>query len=169
LERLWDELARPDRSTEGSTAFHLLVGAPREAVPFLTERLRQVTPVDPQHVARLVDDLGSDSFETRQKATEELRSFGRVAEIALTKTLAAKPSLEVQRRLEDLLKVAYRLPPTEQRAAGALTVLEHLGTAEAHQAIEELARGTPDAWLTEEAKVALRRLEMREAPKGPAD
>jgi hypothetical protein len=47
------------------------------------------------------------------------------------------------------------LPPTEQRAARALKVLEHLGTPEARQAIEKLASGLPGAWLTEKAQVAL--------------
>ena len=43
----------------------------------------------------------------------------------------------------------------------ALQVLEMIGTPEARALVEELAKGDPDSWLTQQAREAQRRLENR--------
>jgi hypothetical protein len=44
------------------------------------------------------------------------------------------------------------------RPTRALELFEHLGTAEARQVLQDLARGDPDAPLTRQAKATLKRL-----------
>src|SRR5262249_3132527 len=78
---------------------------------------------------------------------------------------ANKPSLEVARRAEDLLQKLegpVRAPET-LRNLRAVEVLEHIGTAQAEEILKSLARGHPDARLTQEAKASLDRLGKRPA------
>jgi hypothetical protein len=44
------------------------------------------------------------------------------------------------------------------RTGRAIEVLEHLGTPEARDVLQELSRGAPAAYVTQEAKAALTRL-----------
>jgi hypothetical protein len=46
----------------------------------------------------------------------------------------------------------------------AVLALEARGTPEARRLLEKLADGAPEAWLTQESRAALRRLERRPAP-----
>jgi hypothetical protein len=55
--------------------------------------------------------------------------------------------------------------PETVRLVRAVEVLEHIGTAEARELLELLARGTPEARITREAKAALTRLQR--CPKMP--
>jgi hypothetical protein len=50
------------------------------------------------------------------------------------------------------------IPPEDLRHIRAVEVLEGLGTPEARNLLEELAKGAADATLTREAKASLRRL-----------
>lgn len=55
------------------------------------------------------DDLDSDDFPTRTKATAKLESLVDGAEAALRKKLTEKPSLEMRQRLKQILG---KLEPT---------------------------------------------------------
>jgi hypothetical protein len=96
----------------------------------------------------------------RDKATRELESLGEVAGPVLQGALRGQPSLEVRRRVERLLELLHEQLPTEERlrALRALQVLEHIGTPEARQVLESLAKGAPAARLTREAVASLKRL-----------
>lgn len=81
----------------------------------------------------------------------------------LLEALKSPPSIEARRRLERLLDNAIKAPlptPLVQQLR-ALEVLESIGTKEASQVLDSLTAGDPDAWLTQEAKAALLRLENR--------
>ncbi|MCB1229094.1 MAG: hypothetical protein KDN19_02445 [Verrucomicrobiae bacterium] len=75
----------------------------------LTDLRELVTPVPrltegaQQDIARLIRELGSDDWQTREKATEELQSFGYLAQSILREELRTNPDPEVQRRLERIL------------------------------------------------------------------
>lgn len=56
-----------------------------------------------QDLARMIRELGSDDWQTREKATEELESFGYLAQSILREELRTNPDPEVQRRLERIL------------------------------------------------------------------
>jgi hypothetical protein len=126
-------------------------------VPVLREHLRPVPPIDPRRLAPLVADLGSDEFETRQRAARELERMGEAAEPYLRRKLAEKPTPEVGRAIDLLLG---RVEARAQRTR-ALEVLEYVGTAEAKGLLDDLAKGAPEAWLTREAKAARQRLGRR--------
>ena len=79
------------------------------------------------------------------------------------------PSLEVQTRTEKLLQAAERLntSPDRMRASRAILTLELIDTPEARTLLETLAEGTPEAWLTREAKAALERLAKKRPSATP--
>ncbi len=95
----------------------------------------------------------------RQKATNELSELDRLAESALRKALAGQPSAELRQRIQQLLEQLETVPSTEQlRALRAVEALELAGTTEARQVLVALAKGAPEARLTQEAKASLERL-----------
>src|SRR5262249_30750348 len=162
LSTLWAELG----DTDAKKAFRAIVrsaAAPTAAVPFLDRRLRPVEPADPRRVAQIVKDLGSDQFALRQRATRQLVQLGEPALPALRQTLAAQPTLEVRRRLEQVIeKLQPEARSTEvRRAWRAVEVLEWSGSPAAQQVLERLARGVAEARQTQAARSALDRLAAR--------
>jgi WD40 repeat protein len=168
LEDCWTDLAGAD-AARAFRALQMMAADP-QAVAFLKGRLRpEVVAVDRQSLARLVADLDSDQFATREKATAALEKLGELAEPALVKALQGRPSLEARRRAERLLgRIAEQhgaVPSPERlRVLRAVELLEQAGTPGAKDLLEALAGGTPEVWLTREAKAALRRLGRRPAP-----
>jgi WD40 repeat protein len=158
LQALWNDLS----STEAARAYDAiwaLVAAPTQTTTFLQEHLRPVAPGDPQQVAQLVADLDNARYERRKNATEALERLGDVAEPALRKLLAGKPSLEMRQRAEQLLQKLEEpvTDPERLRALRAIEVLGHINTPEARQVLEKLAKGAPASRLTQQAQEALER------------
>ncbi len=162
IERLWAELGDKD-GMRAYRALWRLVAAGPSVVAFLAQHLRPVPRVEEERLTRLLADLDSDQFEPRNRASQELRRLGERAEPALRKALAAKPSLEMARRLRALLEqVEIRTLSTEQlRALRAVEVLEHIGSGEARTVLRSLAAGALEDGLTREAKASLQRLAGR--------
>jgi WD40 repeat protein len=162
LETLWTDLAGDD-AAEAYQAIQKLAAAPRQSVPFLKAHLRPVPVVGPKQIAALLADLDNDDFTVREQASAELGKLGEVVGPALRKALEGKPSPEARRRMEALLHKLRKVSPTPERLRElrALEVLEQVGGAEVVQTLEALARGMPEARLTQEAKASLRRLDRR--------
>jgi hypothetical protein len=155
MEDLLADLAGAEAS-RAHRALWILAAAPRQVVPVFRGQLRPVVAADAERVGRLMADLDSDSFPTRDNARRELQKMGEGALPALLKALASQPSLELRRRVEDLLA---RLTGAEHLyALRALEVLEHIGNPEARQVLETVAGGLAEAWLTGEARKSLQRL-----------
>jgi RNA polymerase sigma factor (sigma-70 family) len=163
LDVLWDDIGGRD-AARAHHAVWALVAAPRQAVPFLTRHLnlRAETPApDQQRVARLLADLDSDEFTTRQRAASELEKLGPAIAPTLRKALAGRPSLEARRRLEMLLeRLAERQEAEWVRTVRALEALEHIGDAGTRRLLRQLA-GTAGPRMAREAKAALERLARR--------
>jgi hypothetical protein len=162
LETLWETLAGDD-SVSAFQAERLL-SARADAPVFLAARLRELAASDAfdndlQRVAKLLADLDSEDFETRDKAGKALKSLGKVAEPALRKAVEGNPSAEVKRQLEEMLtEIARGTPSAEMLRLGrTLETLEWIGTPEARQAIEAAAKEARGQWLREAAAAALRR------------
>src|SRR5262249_4346359 len=138
-------------------ALWALAAVPGQAVPLLRERLQ---PLQPAHVARLTADLDSRQFNVRDKATRELEVLGKAVEPALRKALAGAKSLELRRRLEQLLEKSSKqlLSQQQVRMLRGIEALEAMGTPEARQVLEGLARGVPESLEQTEAQASLRRL-----------
>jgi hypothetical protein len=164
IDNLWADLARSNnfRATWSARA---LASSPK-AVAFLQGRLHPAPTADGQITARWIADLGSERFETRLQAEEELQKLGESAAPALLKVRDSKPSLEVAQRVERLLGRLKDLPVSEEhlQATRAIRVLEHIGTLEARKVLEILADGAQGARLTQMAQAALNRLTRQDAP-----
>jgi hypothetical protein len=161
LKRLWEDLAGAD-AVRAHDAVWRLAAAP-DAVTVLGEHLRPAAALDPRRIARLLADLDSDQFKTREDASLELERLGERAEPPLRKALQNELSAEVRRRVEVLLeKLAIPERASEQvRLIRGVQALEYSGTPEARKLLQALAQGAPEARSTREAKAALERLDRR--------
>jgi WD40 repeat protein len=160
-EAAWNALAAEDaaRSYEMMTR---LGESPAATVDLLRQRLKPADGADAKRIAQLIAQLDDDDFDKRQEASRELAKFGARAEGALREAARAA-SAEAMRRAEDLLKKLEEGGALGERLrqSRALEVMEGIGTTEAKQLLEELAKGAPNAVLTREAKASLGRLGMR--------
>ena len=102
LQQLWTDLGSEDARLAHLTMCSLL-SDPRQAVQLLGQRLRPISAMDAQRLAKVFNDLDHDRFPVREKATNELAKLGELAEPFLRQTLEAPRSLEVQRRVQVLL------------------------------------------------------------------
>ncbi len=160
---LWKDLANED-AAKAFEAIGRLSASAKQSIPLLKDKLRPIPAVtDGKQVVHLIADLDSDSFAARQKATEELRQLGERAEPALRDALKGNLSVEARKRIKVLLEGvrALTVSPENLRNLRAVEVLEHLGTPEARQVLESLAKGAAGACLTREAKASLERLAKR--------
>ncbi len=159
---LWERLA----SDDGEKAYEAVIqlaATPDQAVPHVRKSLQPVPAPDKERIARLIADLGSDRFTVRETAAGEFQQIGELAEPALRKAVADAASAQVRRRAAELLSVLDG-PVTfheNLRAIRAVEVLERIATPDARQLLESLAKGAPEAWLTQDAKRSLERLAAR--------
>jgi acyl-CoA synthetase (NDP forming) len=162
LEATWRDLGGPD-GPAAFQAFWRLTASPREAAAFLAEHLKPVAAADPARVAQLIADLDSEQFAVRDAAGRELEQLAERAEPALRKLLDGQPSAEARRRAEMLVRQLEgpTLPRERLQQQRALAALARLGSPEARKVFARLAEGTPDAWLTQQAKAALEWFETR--------
>ncbi|MGH7174185.1 MAG: sigma-70 family RNA polymerase sigma factor [Gemmataceae bacterium] len=153
----WTDLAADD-ARRAYAAIWRLTEAPDAAIPFLRRLVKTATDADAKVVRRLLADLDSDVFATREKASEQVAKLGPLAEPVLRQALEQKPTLEARRRMQLLLEKIDGQPATGEalRLLRALQVLENTG-AEGRRLLRELANGAEGAWLTREAKAALAR------------
>jgi hypothetical protein len=158
-DRLWTDLAGKD-SWAAWQAVWRLAERPREALALVSKHLKAVPAVEGKLLAKLIGDLDSDRYATREAAMGELETLGERVVPALELVLARKPSLEQAMRIRSLLARidADRLPAWQRRA---LILLESIGDADARRLLRTLAGGAPAALLTREAKAALDRLDKR--------
>jgi WD40 repeat protein len=158
LDAWWQALADQD-AARAFTAMGDFAAVPQQAVAFLKERLRPVPAIEQTRVEKLIAQLDDAQYKVRQKAMRELLDVVDQIAPALDKALAAGPTLEARRRLEDLYnQAASRLLQGERlRAYRAVEVLEQIGIAEARHVLQTLATGAPGARVTASARAALAR------------
>src|SRR5262249_37780219 len=138
-QELWSALADPDAAAS-YRAMCRLIAAPADALTLLRPRLKPVESVDDKRIERWIADLDAGEFAAREKATKELRKLGELAEPALRKALASRPTLEMSRRLQGLLDdiAQHQWHPTPEilRQLRAIEVLERIDTPEARRLLE---------------------------------
>jgi WD40 repeat protein len=160
LDSLWADLAAEPAKAYGAV---WSMSEIKEAAAFLRGKLAPVKLVADERLGKLIDDLESDTYAVREKATKALADFGRVAALAMREALRNKPPLETRKRLEDLLQRIDKKPrlTEELRQMRAIDMLERQGTAEARELLQRLAAGAPGAIMTTEAQAALKRLRRK--------
>lgn len=161
LETDWRDLS--GNAKAGYAAVGRLRSSPKGAVAFLEKKLQSSKPVDNKRIERLLADLDDEQFAVREQAVKQLQTLAENAAPAMRKALAEKPSLEARRRVEALLErlAAAKLLPETIRQIRAVEALEAIGTSEARRLLENLAAGSPETRLTQEARAAAGRLAKR--------
>ena len=158
-ENRWAELAGADAAGAYRTMRELLA-TPRPTVELLAKRMHPVTAVEAKRTAKLLAELDSHAFATREKAAKELARLGTTAEPALRRALAGRPPLEARRRIENLLRSLDRQRVGLSRG---IELLERLNTPQARKLLSVLAGGEREARLTQEARETLARL-LKQSP-----
>jgi WD40 repeat protein len=161
LEAHWQELGDGDAAKAYQAILALTVA--QEGVAFLAKKLAPVPSPDAKKVAQLILDLNHDRFAVRDRAAAELARLGELVAPDLRKAAKGDASLEMQRRVRQLLDRMEGpvVHPEHLRWLRALEVLEGVGTPEARALLQKLAGGVPGARLTREARASLQRLERR--------
>ena len=155
LDSLWTDLGSNDAARAYKAAGQLSACGDR-AAEFLKSKLPPVPPVDADQLAKLVADLDSARFATREAATKALAVLGAAARPALEAGLAKKPSAEGRSRIEDLLaRLQNPLAGEDARPMRAVQALQWAGGDAARSVLKAWASGAAGARLTEEAKRAL--------------
>jgi WD40 repeat protein len=157
LAGLWSDLASED-AERAFRAVQRLARAPGQAVALLGPKVA-ARPAEPKRVARLIADLDSDDFATREKASQELGTLDDAAESEMRDALKGERSTESRRRLEELLAGLKAWPPERLRVARALEALERVGTPKAREVLKALAEESPRTWRGRDARAALKRLD----------
>jgi WD40 repeat protein/beta-lactamase regulating signal transducer with metallopeptidase domain len=161
-DALWTDLVGEDAGKAGKSVLKL-AAAPRQAVPFLGERLKPAAAIDRQKLDQWIADLETDKFAVRQEAIANLLKAGEQAVPALQKVLGAEPALETRLRVEELLDklTGGTLTAEQLRLVRAVEALEKIATPEARAVLRALAGGAPGALPTREARAAFDRLGVR--------
>lgn len=164
MDSHWADLAGED-AQKAYQAIWALATAPTQAISLLEKKLKPVRPIDRLQVQRLIADLDSDLFATRNEAFHQLEKLHELAEPALRDTLSKQPSLEVRRVVEKLLQTPFEeaLRPEDLQGLRGVEALEQIGSPEAQRLLKTLANGAPGARLTREAQTSLDRLAQRSA------
>lgn len=152
-----------------------LINAPKKTIPFLGDQSSLFAKTDVRAIQRWIQDLDSDTFAERERASEELGWIVDEAEAHLKKALESKLSLELRRRIELLLEErSMGFTGRELQRLRVIEILEHIAASSADATrlaalavLKKLAASAPEVRTTQEAKASLERLENRAAkPQG---
>jgi hypothetical protein len=160
LKTLWDDLASPEAGIAGQV-MRRLVDHPQQTGALLRAKL-EAASVSKKEISRLLADLANEQFLVRENARKKLAELGELAEPALRALLEAETTLEQKTRAEKLL-ARLRDPITDGnklRALRAVELLELVRTPAAVEVLRTLAGGAEDAYVTDEARAAFRRMKM---------
>jgi WD40 repeat protein len=148
-------------------AVRQLAQTPKETIAFLGQALPAASAARPDALEALIQRLGSERFQDRDRAHKELERYDAQALAALRKAAQGNLNLEAKRRVNLLLaRLVNPLAGVPLRNHRAVELVEEVGTPWAKELLDQWSRGPPDDRLTQEAKQALGRWDARvsEAP-----
>jgi len=155
-DKAWDDLCSKD-AAKAFAAMRMLRANPEQAVPLLKERAKLPAPPEAEVLKKLLADLGSADFATREKATAALGAAGESVRAAMEAEAARTQSPESARRLEGIIARLDTPTPASWRLVRAVEVVEGIGSREVKELLEHWASGRAGVPLATEAKAALRR------------
>jgi WD40 repeat protein len=158
-EEVWLNLASP-QAPVAYRAIGQLMSDEKAAVALFRKYLHPVEAEDSSRAASLIQELDSDEFDVRVKASQQLEALRESAKPFLERAKASKISLECRRRVETILGKLRPTAPESLREIRAVQVLEYLRTSSSSRLLRSLAGG-PEARLTRAAKASLRRLDSQ--------
>jgi WD40 repeat protein len=153
----WTALAGDAK--EAYKAIGEMVDSPKSAMIFLQDRVKPISTPEPATIAKLIAKLDSKNFAERAQVQTALDKEGDTANHILKKAFEGKISLEMKRRLEEILAKNEVTSASSLRQHRAIATLEKIGNPAARSFLKSLAAGAPEARLTLEARQALQRLE----------
>jgi hypothetical protein len=160
-ERLWADLIGDDPAA-GWRAAWLLGEDPAAAVRLARRHVAPVEPFPADELRQLLTDVESPRFAVRERATVRLERAADLIGPAVAEALKATRSEETRVRLEKVMGAVpgpeRPLPAWASALGRAVSVVEHAGGDDGRLLLMAWAGGTPDAFLTREAKAALERL-----------
>ncbi len=147
LDQLYSDLLGSD-SQAAWNALWAMLADPDNAVSLLGERLiREIKEVEPSRVQPLIDDLGSESFETRSSAQRALNEIGPGVEPllqeALERATAAEQVSRIREVLRELKREVYLRP---------LAVLNGIDIDESRRVLRQLANEGPETYIGRQAR-----------------
>lgn len=162
FETLWAGL----REANGATAFEtmgILAESGDNFVDFVGQNLLPAPVMKPDELMGLLQDLGSDVLNRRQRAMQELRKIGVPAIAAVRTHINGKISLEERKRGELVLRQLLAQAPEHKvlQTLRAIEVLEWIGSKKARAVLQLLSTGQPHHPITVHATAALSRLSSR--------
>ena len=156
IEVLWNALATDDFA-KAYRAQAAMVAGGEKTVAFLREKLKPVPAQDEGRIAKLIADLDSDDFATRDKASKELLGLGSRAEVALDLAAKESKSAEVRVRAADVLSELLGAGGLSQRrqSARAIRTLARIGSPDAIEILMSLAKSGQTVTDAQVARSAL--------------
>lgn len=167
LENLWTSLGNADAS-KAFDALCRLAASPSGVPAFVISRIRSTFQYERVEVEKLIVQLDDDQFALRESASRKLEQLGDRVESALRHALHCTSSLEQRRRICSLLERLHTTTPNLDRihALRAVELLERIGTAEAKQGLQTIAKEAPGIIIRWNADAAFQRL-SRKTPHIP--
>jgi WD40 repeat protein len=176
------DLAARFKDLAGENAEHAyasawaFVNTPKEAVLFLGVQNSLFAATDIGKIQRWIEDLDSNKFAERERASQELGLILDEAEGHLKKALLGNPSAEARHRIDLLLQAKTSgFSGKKLQRFRVIEILERIVGSGAGAApgpdptrlaavtlLKKFAAGPPEARMTAEAKASLKRLERRE-------
>lgn len=162
---LWADLMGADRVKAAAAQRAFLASAP-DQVGFIGGQLGK-TAVDKEKLARiqrLLKELDADSFDVRDRATDELVKLGPDAADAVRALASSAPNDEVAYRTRLILRrlnAEGQPVSTVGRTVRAVRVLERAANADARALLVKLAAGEFGFEIAPDAKAALSRLDRK--------
>jgi WD40 repeat protein len=150
---LWNDLSDAD-TFRTYRAIRYLSADPKRAIALFEKNVKPVPPGDEARITQLIADLQNINGGTRRKAMTELTTHGEAALGALTQLPPEQQNHQTVRAM--IGKLSNKQPPADRmRTIKAVQILGQLGTDEAKQMLEKVAKGATGVRLTLEAKAAL--------------
>jgi WD40 repeat protein len=155
----WDLLASADADRAWPVIRHYM-----SDVTFLREHLKPI-PVDEKRIRQAVRELDHEEIAVREKAAQALLEMGEIASIAIARAMHGTDSAEVKTRCETIFEAIDRpFPVTGSellRRWRAIQVLERIGSPEAREVLDMLAKESTSLRERREAQAAIDRLDKR--------
>ncbi len=160
-QRLWRALHEA-KARRANAIIWQLAECPDVALDVAQGEVQKTCAPTPEALRKSVGELDHPDYYRRQAANGELERLQELALPALERELGkAGLSLESRKRIEVLVEKMN----SSSRYKGVVRqvrVLEAIGNARAKALLGELTKGSPEAWATQEATMALHRMRSSE-------
>jgi len=152
-------------STDAKAAFQNMIAlakTPKQTIKLLDAKILPAKTPDSgdKTVPQWIEDIGSNQFAIRSKASAMLQTIGPSVEAELRAALPKAKDVESKRRIEAVLGhfAARAWTQEDVSHARAVEILEAIGTPDAHALLARWSAGDAGAVLTQEAAKTLKRV-----------